>query len=130
MKFRATMLRKLGLLLSTVVLVVASFALTASPAAAETYTVKMGADSGMLQFVPSTVKAKPGDTIKWQMNKLAPHNVVFDGDLAKSMSKDKLLFAPGESYESKIPEGTPSGEYTFYCQPHRGAGMVGKLVVE
>ena len=132
MELRAKVLRKLGLLLSTILLTVASFALSASPAAADTYTVKMGADNGMLSFVPKVVKVKPGDTIKWEMNKLAPHNAVFDGSssLAKKLSHQQLLFAPGESYETKIPSDAQPGEYSFFCQPHRGAGMVGKLVVE
>lgn len=137
MKFRAVIPRKLGLLLSAILLVVASLALSASPAAAETYTVKMGADSGQLQFVPKELKVKPGDTVKWVNNKLAPHNAVFDasgvpgGDktLAKSLSKEKLLFSPGESQEVTIPADAPAGTYSYFCQPHRGAGMVGKLIV-
>ena len=130
MKSGAKMLRKLGLLLSTLLLVVASFAMSASPAAAETYTVKMGADNGMLNFVPSTVEAKPGDKIKWENNKLAPHNAVFADSAAKSMSHKQLLFSPGESYVTQIPDDLTPGTYEFYCEPHRGAGMVGKLIVK
>jgi plastocyanin len=138
MKFKAAIPRRLGLLLSAILLVVASFALSATPAAADTYTVKLGSDSGQLKFVPDTLTAKPGDTIKWEMNKLAPHNAVFDSSaipgkdaaLAKSLSKEKLLFSPGESYETTIPKDAPAGTYPFFCQPHRGAGMVGKLIVE
>jgi len=25
---------------------------------------------------------------------------------------------------------TAAGTYEFYCEPHRGAGMVGKVIVE
>lgn len=60
------MTKKLGLLLSTVLLVVTSFFLTANPAAAETYEVKMGSDNGMLQFVPSTLNIK-SDVYKRQI---------------------------------------------------------------
>lgn len=130
MPFRASILRKLGVLLSTILLVVASFALSASPAAAETVSVKMGADNGALKFVPDTLTVSPGDTIKWVNNKLGPHNVVFEGDLKKQLSHEKLLFAAGESYESTVPADAPAGTYTFYCQPHRGAGMSGKLTVK
>jgi plastocyanin len=102
MKFKAAIPRRLGLLLSTILLVVASFALSASPAAAETYTVKMGTDKGLLQFEPSSVTIKPGDTVKWVMNKVPPHNAVFDdtkvpgGDkaFAKKLSHEKLTFSP------------------------------------
>jgi plastocyanin len=138
MKFKAAISRRLGVLLSTILLIVASFAMSAAPAAADTYTVKMGTDSGMLQFDPPTVTIKPGDTVKWVMNKVPPHNVVFDdtkipgGDkaLAKKFSDEKLKFSPGESYELTFPADTQPGTYPYYCQPHRGAGMAGKIVVE
>ncbi|MBD2016985.1 plastocyanin [Microcoleus sp. FACHB-53] len=136
MKFKAAISRSVGLLLSTILLIVASFALSATPAAAETYTVKMGTDSGMLQFYPPTVTIKAGDTVKWVMNKVPPHNAVFDdaklGDkaLAKKLSHDKLLFTPGESFETTFPADTAAGTYPFYCQPHRGAGMAGKIIVQ
>ncbi len=133
MKFTAAISRRLGLLLSAIALVVASFAISAAPAAAETYTVKMGTDSGMLQFDPPTLTIKQGDTVKWVMNKVPPHNAVFDdtkiGDkaLAKKLSHDKLLFSPGESTETTFTE---AGTYPYYCQPHRGAGMQGTIIVE
>ncbi|NEP09260.1 MAG: plastocyanin [Symploca sp. SIO1A3] len=136
MQFRTSILRKLGVLLSIILLLVASFPLLASPAAAETYTVKMGSDNGRLKFVPSTLTVKPGDTIEWVMNKLGPHNVVFDhtpgedADLAKSLSKEKLLFTSGELVETTFPVDAPSGNYSFYCQPHQGVLMVGKITVE
>ena len=138
MKFKAAIPRRLGLLLSAILLVVASFALSASPAAAETYTVKMGTDTGMLQFDPPSLTIKPGDTVKWVNNKVPPHNAVFDdakvpgGDkaLAKKLSHDKLTFSPGESFEATFPADTAPGTYPYYCQPHRGAGMAGKVVVE
>jgi plastocyanin len=119
-------------------LVVASFALSASPAAAETFTVKMGSDSGMLQFVPSTVTVKPGDTVKWVMNKVPPHNAVFDEtkipasaqSQVKTLSHTKLTFSPGESFETTFPADAAPGEYPYFCQPHRGAGMAGKVIVQ
>ena len=85
----------------------------------------MGSDNGMLKFVPETVTIKPGDTVKWSNNKMSPHNVVFDGDSEKSHKQ--LVFSPGESYETTFKE---TGEYSYYCEPHRGAGMVGKVVVQ
>jgi plastocyanin len=138
MKFKAAIFRRLGLLLSALLLVVTSFALQASPAAAETYTVKMGTDKGLLQFEPASVTIKPGDTVKWVMNKVPPHNAVFDDvkfpgadkAMAKKMSHDKLMFSPGENYQTTFPEDATPGTYSYYCQPHRGAGMAGKIGVE
>lgn len=101
-------------------------------ASAETFTVKMGADNGALAFEPSTLTIHAGDTVKWVNNKAYPHNVVFgspDADFNNKYSYKKLLAAPGQTYE-KTFEATAAGEYSYFCTPHRGAGMVGKLIVE
>lgn len=126
MKLFTSFLRSLSLALCVTALVVGSFLTAMSPAAADTVTVKMGTDSGQLAFEPSTVTIKAGDTVKWVNNKLPPHNVVFEGDAANK-SHQQLMFSPGESYEATFD--TP-GTYSYYCAPHRGAGMAGKVVVE
>ena len=95
-----------------------------SSAEAKTIEVKLGTDAGMLAFEPSTVNLSAGDTIKFVNNKLAPHNAVFDGNDA--LSHPDLAFAPGESWERTFDS---AGTFDFYCEPHRGAGMVGKVVV-
>jgi len=104
----------------------------------ETYQVKMGSDTGQLQYVPEKLTINPGDSVEFVMNKLAPHNVVFDSSgipngskaLASSLSKNKLLSGTGETHVVMFPEDAPKGEYDYYCQPHRGAGMNGKIIVE
>lgn len=123
------MSKKLGLIFSTLLLVLASFFVAVTPAAAANHTVKMGADNGMLKFDPPDLTIKSGDTVKWVNNKLPPHNVVFDQKVANAakLSHKSLFFAPGESFESTFNE---AGEYPYYCEPHRGAGMVGKIVVQ
>ncbi|NJM71720.1 MAG: plastocyanin [Scytonema sp. RU_4_4] len=138
MKIIASSLRRFGLALLTIFLVVSSFAVFAPSAAAETYTVKLGSDKGMLQFEPSKLTIKPGDTIEWLNNKVPPHNVVFDSaknpaksaDVAKGLSHKQLMMTPGQKTKTTFPADTPAGEYTFYCEPHRGAGMIGKVTVE
>ena len=119
------MAKKLSLLLSALVLVVSTFFLSVNPAAADTVEVKMGTDNGMLKFDPSTVTIKEGDTVKWANNKMSPHNVVFEN--AADKSHKSLVFSPGDGYESTFNE---AGEYSYYCEPHRGAGMVGKVIVQ
>ena len=119
-------LRSLSLACLAVVLVASSLFMAVSPASAETFTVKMGADNGMLAFQPATVTIKAGDTVKWMNNKLPPHNIMFEGDAA-SKSHDQLMFTPGEAYEATFDT---AGTYSYYCSPHRGAGMAGKVVVQ
>lgn len=137
MKLIAATWKRLSLAVLTVLLVISSFAVFIPSAAAETYTVKLGTNKGQLAFEPKKLTIKPGDTIKWVNNKVPPHNVVFDSTknpakdaaLAKSLSHKKLLLSPGQSVETTFPTDTPVGEYTFYCEPHRGAGMIGKITV-
>ena len=85
MKLIAASLKRLSLAVLTICLVVSSFAVFAPSAAAETYTVKLGSDKGMLAFEPSKLTVKPGDTIDWVNNKVPPHNVVFDA--AKTLQR-------------------------------------------
>jgi plastocyanin len=121
------MSKKLGLLLSALLLTVVSFITVINPANAATYEVKMGTDGGLLKFDPAELTIKSGDTVKWVNNKLAPHNVMFEGDKGAAYNHKALLFSPGESFEETFND---SGTYSYYCEPHRGAGMVAKITVE
>ena len=105
--------------------IVLTLGLGISSVSAATVEVKLGTDAGMLAFEPSTINISEGDTVKFINNKLAPHNAVFDGH--EELSHADLAFAPGESWEETF---TTAGTYEFYCEPHRGAGMVGKVVVK
>ncbi len=94
-------------------------------AEAKTVEVKLGTDAGMLAFEPSQITLSEGDSVKFVNNKLAPHNAVFDGH--EDLSHTDLAFAPGESWTQTFSN---PGTYDFYCEPHRGAGMVGTVVVK
>ncbi len=117
--------KKIGLAIASLLFVVGSFFMTASPAAADTVTVKMGSDSGQLVFDPKVVTIKVGDTVKWVNNKAFPHNIIFDGHA--ELSHKKLIQKPKAELESTFSE---AGEFSYYCSPHRGAGMAGKVIVE
>jgi plastocyanin len=138
MKSIAATLRRLSLAVLTVIVIFGSFAVFTPTASAETYQVKLGTNKGLLQFQPKKLTVKPGDTIEWKNNKVPPHNVVFDAKknpnkdaaLAKSLSHKKLLLSPGQTKTTVIPADAAPGAYTFYCEPHRGAGMVGQIIVE
>ena len=100
--------------------------------AAATKTVKMGSDNGQLVFVPDEIKVCKGDTITWVNNKGGPHNVVFDeeaipeGVNVDSISMDGQLGEEGETFTKKFDV---AGDYAYFCEPHRGAGMNGNLKV-
>ena len=113
--------KRLTLTVLTLVLAVSTLVLFTPTASAETYTIKLGTDRGLLKFEPSKLTIKPGDTIKWVNNKVPPHNIVFD--------PVKLLLNSRQSVTTTFPADAPAGDYTFYCAPHRGAGMAGKITV-
>jgi len=95
--------------------------------------VKLGSDSGGLVFVPDSVTIKSGESVTFTNNAGFPHNIVFDEDnvpdgvAADSLSREDYLNAPGETYSVKFDK---AGTYGYYCEPHRGAGMQGKIVVQ
>ena len=144
--------KSIAILASVVMLVISSLVFS-SPAEAKNYKVTMGA--GGLQFAPKKVTVQPGDTVTFKNGMLPPHNVMFNPPkspnekLSKELSKKKLeelakkklaiskalshkkfLMKPGESFDVNIPDNATSGDYEFFCLPHRGAGMVGHMIVE
>lgn len=117
--------KKLSLVMASLLFVVGSFFMSVGSAAADTVTVKMGSDGGQLVFEPKVVTIKVGDTVKWVNNKAFPHNIVFEGHA--ELSHKKLVQKPKAELESTFNE---AGEFAYYCSPHRGAGMQGKVVVQ
>jgi plastocyanin len=103
----------------------------ALPAHASTVSVTMG-EGGMLSYSPAEVSIAPGDTVHFDVGLAAPHNVVFDaansaGDVS-SLSHSALEMSGG--FDVSFPSDAAKGTYSYYCEPHRGAGMVGKIVVQ
>jgi len=113
----------------TTLLDVISYSLTANPVLSATVTVKMGGAKGLV-FEPATVTVKPGDTIHFVVGNLPPHNVVFDtpDKTLNDRLSHKALTNSG-SFDITIPANQPSSVLTYFCVPHRGAGMVGKVIV-
>jgi len=85
--------------------------------------VTMGS-GGNLVFEPSEISISAGDTVTFVNGMLPPHNVIVEDH--PELSHDGLLFAPGESFDITIDE---PGDYTFWCDPHKGAGMIGHIHV-
>ncbi|QCE16726.1 plastocyanin [Vigna unguiculata] len=116
---------------AAVVATAASAVLASNAMAVE---VLLGSSDGGLVFVPSDFSVASGEKIVFKNNAGFPHNVVFDEDEVPSgvdagsisMPEEELLNAPGETYSVTL---SAKGAYSFYCSPHQGAGMVGKVTV-
>jgi len=108
-------------------------ATVAQPAyAAEETVIKMGTDSGGLQFVPAKATICNCDSVKWFNNKAGPHNVVFDEyAIPSGVSQEKISMEDqlGDEGDTFIMSFATPGSYDYYCDPHRGAGMNGVLNV-
>eukprot|EP00475_Leptophrys_vorax_P041268 TRINITY_DN77838_c0_g1_i1.p1 TRINITY_DN77838_c0_g1~~TRINITY_DN77838_c0_g1_i1.p1 ORF type:complete len:159 (-),score=13.34 TRINITY_DN77838_c0_g1_i1:83-559(-) len=95
-------------------------------------TILMGGSDGSLAFVPSSASVAAGEAITFKNNAGFPHNVVFDEDEvpagvdADAISHPDLINAPGETFTVTLKT---AGTYEYYCEPHQGAGMVGKITV-
>lgn len=97
--------------------------------------ITLGSDDGGLVFVPDSFEVAAGEKIIFFNNAGFPHNVVFDEDDVPagvdasriSMPEEELLNAKGDTYVVTLTE---KGKYGFYCAPHQGAGMVGKITVK
>ena len=94
------------------------------PRTAFALDISMGSN-GNLIFDPSDVTIDSGDTIHFVNNMLPPHNIIVEG--RADLSRESLMFNPGESQDIKV---TDAGDYDFFCGPHQGAGMVGKIHVK
>jgi len=92
-----------------------------------------GFSAGALVFDPASVTVSKGDSVTWVNNAGFPHNIVFDEDAipsganAEKLSHDDYLNAPGEKHTATFDV---AGSYSYYCEPHQGAGMVGKVIVQ
>lgn len=122
--------------LSGLAILLVNFIFFTPPAIAANVEVVMGA-SDKLQFEPAEVVIAPGDTIVFSMGQAGPHNVVFDAKqipgqdkkLAKKLSAAQLVYDTEGMIEITFPRNIKPGVYPYFCQPHRGAGMYGKVIV-
>ena len=85
--------------------------------------VTMGAN-GNLVFDPPEVTISAGETIHFENSALPPHNIIVES--RPDLSRESLMFAPGEGQDIKFAD---AGDYTYWCGPHKSAGMVGTIHV-
>ena len=86
--------------------------------------VQMGYD-GNLIFEPADVTISAGETVRFVNNMLPPHNVIVED--RPDLAHESLAMLPGEEFDITFTE---VGDYTYWCAPHKGAGMIGTVHVE
>ena len=73
------------------------------------------------QFQPNVLTVKVGTTVTWTNKESLQHTVTSDTGLF-----DSGLLSQGGTFSYTF---TKAGEYSYYCTPHRGLGMTGKIIV-
>ena len=86
--------------------------------------VQMGYD-GNLAFEPSDVTISAGESVHFVNNMLPPHNVIVEDH--PELDHEALALLPGEEFDVTFTEAR---DYTYWCAPHKGAGMIGTVHVE
>ena len=85
--------------------------------------IQMGS-GGNLIFDPADVTISAGESVHFVNNMLPPHNVVVEDH--PDLSHEALAMMLGEEFDVTFPE---AGDYTYWCGPHKGAGMTGTIHV-
>jgi len=86
-------------------------------------TVEVGAGQG-LAFGPAAVQVDPGTTVVWEWTgNGGAHNVVAESG---NFESGQPVESSSETFEHTFDEAATE---TYYCNPHKGAGMKGAVVV-
>lgn len=93
------------------------------PKVAYAVDVQMGSN-GNLIFEPADVTISAGESVHFVNNMLPPHNVIVEG--RPDLAHESLAMLPGEEFDITFND---PGNYTYWCAPHKGAGMIGNVHV-
>ncbi len=90
-----------------------------------------------LTFAPESVTIAPGETVVWKNTSVLVHTVTADPAKAGDPAHVRLpagvepfdsgKLKPGESFRRTFEV---AGTYRYFCIPHEGAEMVGRVVVK
>jgi len=99
-------------------------------AAAQTTKEVVVGPGGSLVYDPETVYVKPGDTVNfvWESD---GHNIVVESQ-PEGANWEGTEGGAGDLYDTDHEYShtfETKGEYQYFCAPHKGAGMVGTVVV-
>ena len=99
-------------------------------AAAQTTKEVVVGPGGNLVFDPETVYVKPGDTVNFVLESDG-HNIVVESQ-PDDANWEGTEGGAGDLYDTDHEHShtfETKGEYQYFCAPHKGAGMVGTVVV-
>lgn len=91
-----------------------------------------------LQYDPSQLTLRAGETVPWRTVGVTPHTSTGDPTEAQNPEEHVHLPPGAQPWNSGIVNQDEEfeqtfdvpGEYTYFCIPHEAAGMIGYLTVE
>jgi len=87
-------------------------------------TVDVGAGSG-LAFGPAAIRVSTGTTVTWEWTgQGGGHNVIAEDE---TFDSGEAVSEEGTTFEYTFEE---TGNYLYYCDPHKVSGMKGAVIVE
>jgi plastocyanin len=120
----------------------ALFSLTACGLGGAAYQSSPNGDAAVVEmtntwsFVPDDLTVRVGQTVEWRNRSIFTHTVTDDRETAEDPA-DAVLPAGAETFSFEIAPGEihrrvfhVPGTYRYFCEPHEGFDMVGRLVVE
>lgn len=89
-----------------------------------------------LEYIPSQITVRVGDTVEWRNTSDLVHTVTADPSLARNEEHVQLPPGAEEFNSGDIPPGESfrhtfetAGMYEYFCIPHEMRGMLGSVVV-
>lgn len=96
-------------------------------AAAGGTPLALGVKGDELKFDEDTLTAPAGNvTITLTNSSSMPHNIAIESADGETLDEGDIV---GEGETSEASAELEPGTYTYYCTPHKGAGMTGTLTV-
>lgn len=90
-----------------------------------------------LEFNPPTITVRVGDTVEWRTVGRHAHTITTDPDRADNPGLIALPQGAEPFHSGPISTRdifrytfTIPGQYTYFCVPHEGEGMIGTVIVE
>lgn len=88
--------------------------------------IQVGVVEGALRFDPSKLSADAGEvTFRFNNTEAVAHDFVIENDGGERIGGTDLI----SSDSAEITVDLAPGTYTYFCTPHRSAGMMGTLTV-
>lgn len=89
--------------------------------------LELGVEGNQLEFDTTELATKAGSvTLTLNNTSTIQHNIAIENADGEELAAGELV---GKGGTSTITVDLEPGTYTYYCSPHRSAGMIGTLTV-